>query len=68
MHPELLIIVVLASCAGLCFWHDYHTWNHGVCRESGLSWVPFDVDSQGGRGYKDAEGNRCWISWPVGDK
>jgi len=42
-------------------------WNSGICAETGTSWVRFDVDSQGGRGYK-ADGHlvreHCvWINY-----
>ena len=43
-------------------------WNRGVCRESGLPWVCFDRDSQGGRMYKDGAGHYCDISYPVDNK
>ena len=43
---------------------EKRVWNGGVCAENGLPWVPFDVDSQGGRGY--VAGDRyCWISYKV---
>lgn len=41
-------------------------WNNGICKESGKPWIQFDVDSQGGRGYKDKDGsNYMWISYDV---
>lgn len=40
-------------------------WNNGICQISGKPWVLFDTDSQGGRMYKDNEGNFCDISYNV---
>lgn len=41
-------------------------WNDGICKETGEPWVSFDVDSQGGRGYKSG-GHTIWISYPSVD-
>lgn len=42
------------------------TWNSGTCRECGTKWKQFDIDSQGGRGYKCGCGKHtCWISYSV---
>ncbi len=40
-------------------------WNNGVCAKSGMAWECFDMDSQGGRMYKDGCGNYCDISYSV---
>jgi hypothetical protein len=40
-------------------------WNNGVCEESGQPWVCFDLDSHGGRMYRDEDGNYCDISYAV---
>mgnify|MGYP003121001119 CR=1 FL=1 len=42
-------------------------WNNGVCKDNGKEWVLFDMDSQGGRGYR-AGNYMCWISWSVDNK
>lgn len=44
---------------------EKYAWNDGICRASGLMWKNFDMDSQGGRGYKDAIGNTLWVSYNV---
>lgn len=39
-------------------------WNHGICRENGLPWRAFDVDSHGETGYE--AGNEIWWNgWPT---
>jgi hypothetical protein len=46
-------------------------WNGGTCRENGLAWECFDVDSSGARGYKThsrvggVERRVIWISYGV---
>ncbi len=40
-------------------------WNRGFCRKHGSEWKNFDTDSQGGRGYKCADGCHTWISYNV---
>ena len=48
-----------------CRRREKKDWNNGVCAESGLPWLHFDTDSQGGRGYKDGQGNYIWVSYRV---
>ena len=60
----VLFIVFLAS-AGIM--SERKEWNKGVCYKTGKSWIQFDRDSQGGRGYNSGE-NYCWISYPFIDK
>ena len=43
-------------------------WNGGICKEHGTKWKCFDVDSQGGRGYKCGDmvyEHHIWISYDV---
>jgi hypothetical protein len=44
------------------------SWNGGRCRKCGAPLICFDVDSQGGRGYKCSEMGQGhpgpWISYP----
>lgn len=49
----------------LCALYEKLQWNNGVCRECGEEWICFDVDSQGGRGYRCKNFHFCWISYPV---
>ncbi|APU89027.1 hypothetical protein Rctr197k_276 [Virus Rctr197k] len=49
----------------LCRTSEARAFNRGVCR-CGSRWRRFDVDSQGGRGYRcDACGDYCWVSYGV---
>lgn len=43
-------------------------WNGGICSKSGKNWILFDIDSQGGRMYKDGYGNYCDVSYKVDKK
>lgn len=45
--------------------HERKTWNNGVCPNCCSTWEIFDVDSQGGRGYKCACRRYIWISYAV---
>lgn len=62
----LLVVVILSFLIGAqwAYYDDYKNWNHGICKKNGKPWVCFDVDSQGGRGYK-AGNCSIWISYPV---
>jgi hypothetical protein len=42
-------------------------WNNGVC-ECGSEWNGFDMDSQGGRGYKCDRQHYVWISYNIDKK
>lgn len=78
------IFLLVASFAllfrvGPCL--DRTKWNSGKCAAHGRTWIYFDTDSQGGKGYKCEEtwrttepdehghqqGLTCvtWISWSV---
>lgn len=66
----LIVLVVgamftLAACGILL---ETHIWHGGICRECGSSWVNFDTDSQGRRGYMCNCGSACWISYPWIDR
>lgn len=66
---EIMIVLGIMLVWGVISWAlDTYAWNGGVCRRSGEPWQHFDTDSQGGRGYKDTQGNTCWISWPWVDR
>lgn len=56
-----MFLAVLGLFVVMSVIRDRHVWNNGVCRESGLPWVPFDTDSSGATGYKDGAGNVCWL-------
>ena len=44
-------------------------WNDGGCSHCESKWIRFDVDSQGGRGYKcNCAYRHIWISWPSIDR
>lgn len=60
-----IIIVVLAgvTIGAAAYLNDRFNWNDGRCRECKTIWRCFDVDSQGGRGYKCSQGHGTWISW-----
>ncbi len=72
---DLVVIVgaVLVFVA-LSIWArqgEVRVWNGGLCQKCSTLWRNFDVDSQGGRGYKCsgcAVTRRVWISWPGVDR
>ena len=44
-------------------------WNGGRCSHCENRWIRFDVDSQGGRGYKcRCDYRHVWISYPSIDR
>jgi hypothetical protein len=59
---------VLALMIASCVWgyrSEKKLWNNGWCPDCNNIWRPFDMDSQGGRGYKcDCRHKHIWISWP----
>ena len=65
--PVLLLIVAVVGT----IWairEDRRDWNNGRCVKHARLWIRFDVDSQGGRGYKcDKTWHKdmcsTWISW-----
>lgn len=65
------LVLTFFALSWLCMRSERREWNDGICRENGQRWRIFDVDSQGGRGYKAGEGETqrvCWISWPGVDR
>lgn len=53
---------------GGMFWARYQDrklWNKGYCPRCFGRWEYFDMDSQGGRGYKCEGNHTAWISWGV---
>lgn len=57
--------IMIIPCVFLMLWiiarkAEAKEWNHGICRQSGLPWVAFDVDSSGATGYSDGLGNTMW--------
>ena len=59
----MFVALLIAGCA-LAYRHEKILWNHGICAEYNEPWLSFDMDSQGGRGYKCRD-RVIWISWPV---
>jgi hypothetical protein len=57
----LIAMVVLLTVGYL---NDKRNWNGGMS-PLGIKWEYFDMDSQGGRGYTDGNGNYVWISYGV---
>ena len=39
-------------------------WNNGICKETGEPWIMFDIDSQGGRGYRSGD-YTMWASYSI---
>jgi hypothetical protein len=75
MEFDVIICCILWIFLGLIligmFWArsvEKKTWNNGICEITGEPWIRFDMDSQGGRGYKSIDGNSgetfyTWISY-----
>ena len=67
MEPGLIFglgFLLFIACGSVwAYFNDKKKWNNGICEASGQPWVCFDMDSQGGRGYNDGEGNIIWISY-----
>ena len=66
-HLFLLVLLIPIFVVKSMF-HEKKIWNDGVCVKTGMKWVMFDTDSQGGRGYKDSYGNYIWISFNFIDR
>jgi len=66
---DLIIICVFVALLvfGLGFITEGKTWNNGKCPKCLTKWKNFDMDSQGGRGYKCDCDNTIWISYPFID-
>lgn len=66
--PTLILIGLLLFFGIGSLWvrnEEKKAWNGGFSKKSGLKWVLFDVDSQGGRMYKDNAGDYCCITYEV---
>ncbi len=69
MHLGIVLVLVALLVAG-GFWarsSEKKAWNNGICAECHTPWKSFDLDSQGGRGYKCGCGGHhtVWISYAV---
>lgn len=63
--PFLMIGVLIFCCYWFGYRHEKMLWNNGWCPECNNIWRGFDMDSQGGRGYKcDCRSRHIWISYP----
>ena len=57
-------LFVFAVIMSVWAWYsEKRDWNNGVCLQTGEYWKYFDMDSQGGRGYRSGE-YVVWISHP----
>jgi len=72
MERETLGLLIAFSLLGLMIavfaWarsSEKKTWNNGICPDCFSIWQIFDVDSQGGRGYKCVCPRHIWISYAV---
>ena len=61
----VVVVTVLLVCViPLGYFSEKRHWNEGVCPECGGFFRYFDIDSQGGRGYKCPDcGSVTWVSW-----
>ena len=66
--PAVIILVGLFGGAFIARHYEKRDWNNGFCRKTGQPWKSFDMDSQGGRGYTDGQGNYTWVSYNVDKK
>ena len=74
-HPEqitelyflgaVLLFIIIGVIWG--YFSEKKEWNNGHCPRCGARWECFDMDSQGGRGYKckcpGPAKYGCWMSW-----
>ena len=61
-----VLIVAFIAIAVIAYIMDKKDFNNGKCRECGGDLELFDIDSQGGRGYKCPRCNTyLWISYKV---
>jgi hypothetical protein len=59
-------LVGIVMIAGMIWQYRYERrqWNNGTCVNCRTPWRSFDMDSQGGRGYKcETRCSYVWISW-----
>ncbi len=65
------ILAFFFVASWLVYRAERRVWNGGLCAKCYTFWTMFDMDSQGGRGYRCsgcAETRRIWISWPGVDR
>lgn len=71
MSPDvvagLIIVALLLFFSFSDYSYEKKKWNNGICPQTGKPWECFDVDSQGGRGYKSGDFH-IWISFPGLDR
>jgi TM2 domain-containing membrane protein YozV len=63
----IIVGVILLLLPVVGYITELSQWNKGICEKTGGYWELFDIDSQGGRGYKSEE-HTIWISYPFIDK
>lgn len=70
MECLFVLMFVLIFDTGILFARNRESkdWNNGISPYTNKPWVSFDMDSQGGRGYRDENGNTIWISYNVDKK
>lgn len=59
----LIALIVIGAVYG--YISEKLEWNNGKCKRCGQAWECYDMDSQGGRLYKDSSGHLCSITWNV---
>jgi len=73
----MTIVIAIASVILICgiFFHaarrsECRAFNHGYCHQCGSPLQSFDMDSQGGRGYKcrSCPNYTIWVSYPNVDR
>lgn len=61
----IALLILISIGATWARHQEKRLWNNGICEVSGMPWIHFDNDSQGGRMYHDGCGNFCDISYYV---
>ena len=62
--PFLIIAALIFCCYWFGYRHEKKLWNNGWCPQCNNIWRSFDMDSQGGRGYRcDCPHRHIWISY-----
>ena len=58
------VVSIFALISYASYRHEKKLWNNGRCADCNYFWEFFDLDSQGGRGYKCGCGKHSiWINW-----
>jgi len=71
LMPWLIVaawMIVFIGGSILAVRFERRDWNDGHCGSCGERWVNFDMDSQGGRGYRCGGRHYIWITWPWVDR